>query len=870
MTRFRAYSTDSEDEQDDVSIASEPSVDNRRVHYDVSASDSSMVEDELEVSAASRKRSPSRLSSPDEEEEDVPNARPTVQFAASSKSPPPAHSAGNPSIIPRARELGIDPQKVHVMQAAFFRVPEEEAAIKAATQPASRKTFSLSSASHRKHSRDSEGEGIRGESRQRASFAQDIEPTPFRPSRKYARVESSDSAVTGNEAAYVDAGLALGRSFRVGWGPGGTLVHLGQLCGPQTKLTTSANSSVIKKTVVPLVSGSMDEVSETAGKLLSHHLKCTRIEPDADDVPCAIPSSDLTFSTFLPYFPPSDHTFEADLFRLGRALFDGIPLRLPVSTSVDIQNHVAQLRRKAALSKWLKNAVAASVDAQLRDDPSTDWAGVVFTHLTGYQIEKACEAAMDGGNFKIASLMSQIPGDAEFREDVKAQLRIWHDERVDLHIGDNIRKIYSLLSGNVHIQSGSKGSGLEQCRDVNVAGGLDWKRAFGLHLWYGEPMDAPVIDAFHSYEKVWASPSTSSSISAPSPLRSASEHSVVWKAPAGMISDGLYSLIRLFVDPACSLSQVLTPWSFSASPVDYSLSWHLYIILSRCLRIRDFADRGMPPHPDDNMDAGESQVEGHSPSADLLANSYAMQLEQAGMIQEAAFVLLHIEGSAGRRKAIKELLTRSAASLDDWTVRGLVGSLKIPMAWLNEAKAVHALYSGDVFTAYELYLAAGLYNAAHDLAVLELAPDAVIRQDLALLKEIFIRFNGHQVDGWHLRGKLFLDYVHAMTRLPELRDHFAETNAVPDAAEAAELEQLARSVPQLISILPDVLLDRCDPRHNAALAEMTANLAHRLDQVKPLAIQPSQIRAVVMNESTRLRNIQTSAYEKFLRSIAVA
>ena len=41
----------------------------------------------------------------------------------------------------------------------------------------------------------------------------------------------------------------------------------------------------------------------------------------------------------------------------------------------------------------------------------------------------------------------------------------------------------------------------------------------------------------------------------------------------------------------------------------------------------------------------------------------------------------------GRRvKAIKELLTRSASKLDDWVTRGLVGSLKIPMAWINEAK----------------------------------------------------------------------------------------------------------------------------------------------------------------------------------------
>ncbi|OCH85762.1 hypothetical protein OBBRIDRAFT_739307 [Obba rivulosa] len=831
-----------------------------------------MVEDELEVSVpANKERRSSRLSSSDEEE-NAHKVKSTIQSAVSSKSPPPAHLTSNPTIIPRAREMGLDPQKVHVMQAAFFRVPEEEAAIKATTQPMSRKTLYMSSALNRKHSRDSEGEGIRAESRQRASFAQDIQPTPYRPSRKYARVESSESAVTGNEACFVDAGLAMGRSFRVGWGPGGTLVHLGELCGPHTKLKTSANSSVIKKSVVPLVAGSLDEASELSLKLLSHHLKNTRIEPDADDVPCARPYRTLSFSSFLTQFPPTDHTFEANLFRLGHALFDAIPLRLPESTSVDIRSRVDLLRRKAALSRWLKAAVASSVDAQLRDDPSTDWAGMVFTLLTGYQIEKACETAMDGGNFKIASLISQTPGDADFRQDLQNQLQVWRDERADMHIGENIRKIYSLLGGNVHLLPGSKGSGLEQCRDINVAEDLDWRRAFGLHLWFGEPMDASIVDAFRSYDNAWKPSTSGVSPPIPShlerPVRDQSRPS--WKAPPYPAPDGLYSLIKLFADPACSLSTILVPWSFCASPADYSLPWHLYIILSRCLRIRDFADRAPPPQSGSDEDIDGAQVEGHSPSADLLANNYATQLEQAGMVQEAAFVLLHIEGPAGRRKAIKELLTRFAASLDDWTVRGLVGSLKIPMAWLNEAKAIHALYSGDVFEAYELYLAAGLYVAAHDLAVQELAPDAVIRQDLTLLKELFSRFHSHRVDTWDKGGEVFLDYVHAMTRLPELREHFAEHNTVPDAAEATELEDLARRVPQLIGILPDVLRDRSDPRHNAALAEMSANLTHQLDQVKPLALQPSQIRAAGVNESTRLRNIQTSAYEKFLRSVAVA
>lgn len=59
-----------------------------------------------------------------------------------------------------------------------------------------------------------------------------------------------------------------------------------------------------------------------------------------------------------------------------------------------------------------------------------------------------------------------------------------------------------------------------------------------------------------------------------------------------------------------------------------------------------------------------------------------------------------------------------------------------------------------LYDAYELYIAAGLWNYAHDLAVLELAPDAVIRRDYELLKELFSRMSGQSVDGWHVRGKV--------------------------------------------------------------------------------------------------------------------
>lgn len=91
------------------------------------------------------------------------------------------------------------------------------------------------------------------------------------------------------------------------------------------------------------------------------------------------------------------------------------------------------------------------------------------------------------------------------------------------------------------------------------------------------------------------------------------------------------------------------------------MCWHLYIILSRVMRARDFADRRPAIRPrrsfinggggeegSEDEDGYEKLThEGHSPTADLLTSAYAFQLESWGMIQEAIFVLLHIEHSTG-------------------------------------------------------------------------------------------------------------------------------------------------------------------------------------------------------------------------------
>ncbi|KIL64129.1 hypothetical protein M378DRAFT_198555, partial [Amanita muscaria Koide BX008] len=249
MARFRAYTSDSSDD-DDQSIQDlhDTSSDSKqRAQGSKKAPANSEREEDSDShhgltsgeessgstsSVSSQRRKKSRHTQPkritarsqvSEEEGDDVLYGDEVAIRAPTTSPPPGHPA-DPTILPWAQQVGVDSQRMHVMQTSLFRMPEEAATLKVVHQPPpARSTIRKPISSlNRKHSRDSEGDGLRGEPRERASFAHDIEPAPYRPFRKFARVDGTSSAATGHEGAFFDAGLAFGRSFRVGWGPGGT------------------------------------------------------------------------------------------------------------------------------------------------------------------------------------------------------------------------------------------------------------------------------------------------------------------------------------------------------------------------------------------------------------------------------------------------------------------------------------------------------------------------------------------------------------------------------------------------------------------------------------------------------------------------
>lgn len=197
MARFTAYASDdsgSSDEEREKSVeakvSSKPPIRLPSVEEDEhseseqssSSSSSEMQEDELLSSPPRRRRKPQhhdRNALVEDENGDVHYAHEVhVQVSppssTSQPSPPPKtriNARGDPTIIPWAQHVGVDAQKMHVMQTAFFRAPEEAAALKSLNEPTKgpsriRLEVHKNPKVNRKHSRDSEGDGLRLDSRE--------------------------------------------------------------------------------------------------------------------------------------------------------------------------------------------------------------------------------------------------------------------------------------------------------------------------------------------------------------------------------------------------------------------------------------------------------------------------------------------------------------------------------------------------------------------------------------------------------------------------------------------------------------------------------------------------------------------------------
>uniref|UniRef100_UPI00358FCD80 nuclear pore complex protein Nup98-Nup96 isoform X3 n=1 Tax=Myxine glutinosa TaxID=7769 RepID=UPI00358FCD80 len=677
-------------------------------------------------------------------------------------------------------------------------------------------------------------------------------------------VPSATSLVQGREKCLADAALFMGRSFRVGWGPGWILCHCGdKLESPlvEDDAGEDAESPMdavgLSLSLLPAAATPPKRLTDSRFRVWVEHVD-TKMGQSGQDVPTwdamrekleiALEESDRVlldcdneeaasqeesqqWIRTCPGFRPREgieairrycHWVEglvplennpADVqrqWRLVWTLCEALWGQLHEMEMIDndeelvpgsVASYVRQADRREALSCWLERAAEEPVEAEVSAMGLHMPVEGVFSCLSGRQVSRACKLAQCAGDHRLALLLSQAIGSEPTRQLLSLQLAVWARLGVDLHILPARLRVYSLLAGKPIWHLPSKGV-------VNVCGSLDWKRAFATHLWYMLSPVASITDALQLYEKAFQGEEDCERY-APPPLPPHMEQGFYHHScddssanEAGApVRDACFLLLKLYSDWHHDLQQLCDPSAITADPLDYRLSWHLWMALQ-------------------GLDYTHLSVRKQG----LLHASYASQLEAAGLWEWAVFVLLHINDAGERARVVHEVLGRHCTSEADTDLdRFLTERLGVPAAWLHLARAHRAHAEGYPHREAIHFLQAEHYNDCHRLVLKHIASDAVINGELGYLKA-FLEVLGRPqcsslVQDWEDGGGVFLEYIRVTEALQRLQAGVEN--------EARELEAWFTSLISLGLRLERLPCLNCrDKLCQAEMANRVTNMLH--------------------------------------------
>jgi nuclear pore complex protein Nup98-Nup96 len=379
-------------------------------------------------------------------------------------------------------------------------------------------------------------------------------------------------------------------------------------------------------------------------------------------------------------------------------------------------------------------------------------------------------------------MVSQIGGDKVFRETMAKQLDDWSELNISSEMNDYIRTIYELLAGRTLECKGKSGPGSENkvpSFKFSARFNLDWKRAFGLRLWYGTLQLDDVASAILQFTEDL---DDNGEPAMPLPWFILENEDMDWDDPNPETrEDALWGLLKFYADRYCddgesediidTLGNLFPPENTSGNPQDPRLSFQLINLL-----------RGKGLGASDAHDSVTTSISTTS-IADELAMKLAAALEpqiatKPEVLVVICWVLLHITDTATRTSLLKTQLDRHAKLLVDndnlsaalspspSAAPGSNGSLHIPFAWLCAAKATYARsVAHDPLAEARWLLEGGEVRAAHDVLCRVIGPAAVVEGEweaarvvLEALADTMEQDGGGGVD-WERGAGLFADYV---------------------------------------------------------------------------------------------------------------
>ncbi|XP_053703664.1 nuclear pore complex protein Nup98-Nup96 isoform X4 [Synchiropus splendidus] len=581
------------------------------------------------------------------------------------------------------------------------------------------------------------------------------------------------SVTWGKGNLLMDSGLFSGRSFRVGWGPGWTLVHCGQpLATSSTKdfdvpdagsqmdfsflpkpvktkpLKDSPFKVLVERLEPPGGRAATENVPAVLQRPLEICLKHSTITaPDCSACPLVQPKPGVAalheYAQWITQLCDEQDDLLlghwAQIWTLCEALWGRLGSVGQESDSETCSEYEQQLERRRSFSAWLSRSTTCRVEKEVALAGKGHHTDGVFSYLTGNRISEACRLAQQEGDHRLSLLLSQVMGSQYCRDLLALQLADWNRLQTDSYLTEERLRIFALLAGKpVWTSSDSV---------VNVCSQLDWKRCVAVHLWFMLPPTASVADALTRYEEAFQG-SCDSGKYACAPLPPYMEANQLQEdeedESVQPLYDLCYHLLKLYSDRHYSLQQLLDPLTITGDRLDHRLSWHLWGVLQ-------------------SLHYTHLSVSGQG----LIHSGYAAQLESAGLWHLAIFVLLHIPDHAQRERSVRDMLNLHCPLQDSEESvsreQFLVEQLMIPECWIHESKATRAHRNGDHRQeALHLYKA-GFWNQCHRLLMQHLAADCIINDDhnflLEFLEGLAFPERSATIQDWDTSGRVYLDYI---------------------------------------------------------------------------------------------------------------
>lgn len=604
------------------------------------------------------------------------------------------------------------------------------------------------------------------------------------------KTETPISAHSGN---VVDAALFMGRSFRVGWGPNGLLVHSGMSVGQTVDVNGLSSLIHIQKVAFDkTVRNEQDEVNDDLIDLqfvspLKHHISMSRVLADSEHSPHDLKLREVVCSRSelpdvcqgyveliekqlnVPGLSRSKRIISMHQVMVWHLLsvlflqrdaklsipiendeeFDGMTDVTEGSTKIDPE--AEPLIRRAEFSGWLQESVDHRVQEEVRCLKEGSDLKHIFSLLTGRQLDEAVQLTAYRGDVRMACLISQAGGSMINRMDMAAQLEAWSTEGLDYSFIEEDRlKLYKLLGGDIQ----GALTGME----------IDWKRYLGLLMWYHLTPDTAlptIISNFQQLVDQGVAPPPVPVYIDEGPLEEASNLNVEGRY------DLTYYLMLLHASDGknyVNLSKMFTSFSSTYDALDYHMTWHQQSILQAI---------GL-------LDSKELHV---------LYMSFVSQLLCVGECHWAIYVVLHMPPTPDypmlHEKVIKEILCQYCETWSSVeTQKQFIEELGIPSEWMHEALAIHCQYYGNSTRALGHLLKSLQWQRAHSLFMTSVASSLFHSSQHSEVWRLSSIMEEHksEIADWDLGAGIYIDFytlrnVFQDNQLMEKLDSLEKKNA---------------------------------------------------------------------------------------------